>query len=65
MHFGRRLQAFRLWFNPKRRRWAGLTLIAMAVAAMFLNPGSRWGLLLGAGIYWFVTSLPPFIGGRR
>ncbi|KEY88734.1 MULTISPECIES: hypothetical protein [Pseudomonas] len=60
-----RLRAFQVWFNPKRRRWAGVALIALGVVGMFLNPESRWTLVLGTGIYWFFTALPPVLGGKR
>lgn len=49
MHLRERLRAFQLWFNPKRRRWAGVALIALGVIGMFLNPESRWTLVLGTG----------------
>ena len=65
MRLGESLRAFQVWFNPKRRRWAGVTLIALGVVGMFLNPQSRWGLVLGTGIYWFCTALPPVLGGER
>ncbi|WP_259369728.1 hypothetical protein [Pseudomonas juntendi] len=42
-----------------------MTLIALGVAGMFLNPESRWTLVLGTGIYWFCTALPPVLGGKR
>ncbi len=59
MHLGERLRAFQRWFNPRRRRWAGVTLIALGVVGMFLNPASRWTMVLGTGIYWFFTALRP------
>ncbi|WP_312934758.1 hypothetical protein [Pseudomonas sp.] len=65
MRIGERLRAFQLGFNPKRRRWAGMILIALGIAGMFLSPQSRWGLVLGTGIYWFLTALPPVLGARR
>jgi len=65
MQLRERLRAFELWFNPKRRRWAGVTLITLGVVGMFLNPQSRWTLVLGTGIYWFFTALPPALGGKR
>lgn len=65
MRLRARLRAFQLWFNPKRRRLAGVTLIALGVVGMFHNPESRWSLVLGTGIYWFCTALPPVLGGKQ
>ncbi|MNP58161.1 hypothetical protein D3C76_1530540 [compost metagenome] len=65
MRFSERLRAFQAWFNPKRRRRAGVALIVLGLVGMVLNPESRWSLVLGTGIYWFFTAWPSGVRDKR
>ena len=65
MRVSERLRAFQAWFNPKRRRRAGVALIVLGLVGMVINPQSRWSLVFGTGIYWFFTAWSPGLRRKR
>lgn len=49
-------RAFQRWFTPRRKRWAGVVLILLALAGMVLNPASRWPWVLATGVVWLLAA---------
>lgn len=52
-------RAFQRWFTTKRRRWAGVALIILALIGMVLNPGARWPWVLATGVLWLIAAWLP------
>lgn len=59
MRFRQRHRAFQIWFTPKRKRWAGVLLIALALVGMAVNPASRWPWVLATGVVWLMAAWLP------
>ncbi|MNM56444.1 hypothetical protein D3C81_676140 [compost metagenome] len=54
-----RHRAFQVWFTPKRRRWAGVALIILALIGMVSNPVSKWSWVLAIGVLWLIATWLP------
>ncbi|MDF2796691.1 MAG: hypothetical protein K0S85_4444 [Pseudomonas orientalis] len=56
MRLQERHAAFRRWFTPRRKRYAGAVLISLALVGMTLNPASRWPWVLATGVIWLLVA---------
>lgn len=59
MRFRQRLGAFQIWLTPKRKRWAGVLLIALALVGMVVSPEGRWRWVLATGVLWLMAAWLP------
>lgn len=64
MHLQKRYRAFQVGFTPRRKRWAGVLLILLALMGMVLNPASRWPWVLATGVIWLIAAWLPTRRGR-
>ncbi|MFY0752430.1 hypothetical protein [Pseudomonas sp. NFX5] len=62
---GKKLEAFREWFTPRKRLWAGIGLFAIAIAVPFFSPGTTTAWLIGPATVFFLGSFIPDTNGRR
>ena len=53
-----KLEAFREWFNPKRRRRAGGALFITSLVGPFLYPSGYWVSVMTPGIIFFFSAWP-------
>lgn len=60
-----RHKAFQEWFNPRRRRRAGGTLLLISAVGVFVRPGQNWFYVMLPGIIWFMSAWPPEIHDKR
>lgn len=54
-----RHKRFQRWFTPARKRWAGASLIVIALVGMAMNPASRWPWVLATGVIWLIATWLP------
>jgi hypothetical protein len=56
---GKKFEAFREWFTPRKRFWTGLTLIFTSVVGPLFYPSFNgyWGFILGPGLLLFCSTL--------
>jgi len=59
MRLQKRYRAFQVGFTPRRKRWAGVLLILLALIGMVLNPASRWPWVLATGVIWLIAAWLP------
>ncbi|MNW10594.1 hypothetical protein D3C71_2078440 [compost metagenome] len=52
------------WFNPRRRRRAGGTAIAICAVGICVYPSQHWSYLAIPGIIWFISAWPPELDGK-
>ena len=65
MKLRERHKAFQEWFIPKRRRRAGVTLLAIWLVGICVYPSEYWVCLLGPGIMWFMSAWPSWLHDKR
>ncbi|WP_426161297.1 hypothetical protein [Pseudomonas sp. PWP3-1] len=51
---GKKLEAFREWFTPRKRLWAGIGLFAIAIAVPIVSPGTTVTWLIGPAAVFFL-----------
>ena len=54
----KKLDAFRAWFTPKRRRHAGGALLIASLVGPFLYPSGYWVSVMTPGIIFFFSAWP-------
>lgn len=62
---GKKLEAFREWFTPRRRLWSGIGLFAIAIAVAIASPGVTVAWLIGPATVFFLGGFIPDTKGRR
>lgn len=62
---GKKLEAFREWFTPRKRLWAGLGLFAIAIAVPIVSPGTTTAWLIGPATVFFLGSFIPDTNAKR
>lgn len=61
----KKLEAFREWFTPKRRRRAGAALLMVWIAGLVLYPSSNWLYAMIPGVIFFFSAWPPEVHDKR
>ena len=58
---GKKLEAFREWFTPRKRLWAGVTFLATAAFGPLFYSGLNgyWGCLIGPGAIFLGSTWNP------
>ena len=62
---GKKLEAFREWFTPRKRLWTGVSLFATAIAVSTVSPGMTVAWLIGPATVFFLGAFIPDAGGKR
>lgn len=62
---GKKLEAFRVWFTPRKRLWKGVGLFAIAIAVPIVSPGTTAAWLIGPATVFFLGSFIPDTNGKR
>ena len=62
---GKKLEAFREWFTPRKRLWTGIGLFAIAIAVPIVSPGTTAAWLIGPASVFFLGSFIPYTNRRR
>ncbi len=62
---GKKLEAFREWFSPRKRLWAGAGLFAVAIVVPIASPGSTATWLIGPASVFLVGSFIPDTNAKR
>ena len=57
----KKLEAFREWFTPKRRRRAGGALLITSIVGPFLYPSEYWVSVMAPGIIFFFGAWPSIV----
>ena len=61
----KKLEAFREWFTPKRRRRAGGVLLIAWIIGLVLYPSSNWLYVVIPGVIFFFSAWPPEVHDKR
>lgn len=58
---GKKLEAFRKWFTPRRRFWAGIGCYVIAVFGPLFYPGLNgyWGCVMAPGTIFLCSTWTP------
>lgn len=62
---GKKLEAFREWFTPRKRLWAGEGLFAIAIAVPIVSLGTNVTWLIGPASVFLVGSFIPDTNAKR
>ena len=62
---GKRIEAFREWFTPRKRLWMGLGLFAITIVTPIISPGMTVTWLIGPASVFLIGSLIPDTSGKR
>ncbi|WP_219268842.1 hypothetical protein [Pseudomonas sp. Xaverov 259] len=64
---GKKLEAFRKWFTPRKRLWAGIALLVTATFGPLLYPGFNgyWGIFIAPGIMFLCSAWNPEDRAKR
>ncbi len=62
---GKKLEAFREWLTPRKRRWTGMGLFAIAIAVPIVSPGNTAAWLVGPATVFFLGSFIPDTNKKR
>ncbi len=64
---GKKFEAFREWFTPRKRLWAGFTLIVTSVVGPLFYPSFNgyWGFILTPGVLLLGSTLNPDAHDKR
>lgn len=54
----KKLEAFREWFTPKRRRRTGGALLIVWVVGLIVYPSSQWVYVMIPGVIIFFNAWP-------
>lgn len=55
----KKLESFRAWFTPKRRRGAGGALLIMWIIGLVAYPSNRWLYVMIPAVIFFFSAWPP------
>lgn len=63
----KKLEAFREWFTPRKRLWAGGVLLVSGVFGPLFYPGLNgyWGCLIGPGVIFLGSTWNPEVHDKR
>lgn len=64
---GKKLEAFREWFTPRKRLWAGLALLVTGVFGPLLYPSINgyWSIFIAPGIMFICNARNPEARDKR
>jgi len=64
---GKKLEAFREWFTPRKRLWAGLALLVTGVFGPLFYPSINgyWGIFIAPGIMFLCNARNPEARDKR
>lgn len=61
----KKLEAFRVWFTPRRKLWTAIGMFALAIVVPILSPGTTVTWLVGPASIFFVGSFIPGTKAKR
>jgi len=61
----KKLEAFREWLTPKRRRRAGASLMIIWMIGLISYPSTYWVCVMIPGIIFFFNAWPPEVHDKR
>jgi hypothetical protein len=64
---GKKLEAFREWFTPRKRLWAGAAFLTSGIFGPLFYPSFNgyWGCLIAPGIIFFCSTWNPDAQDKR
>lgn len=62
---GKKLEAFREWFTPRKRLCTGVGLFATAIVVPIVSPGMTAAWLIGPATVFFLGSFIPDTNKKR
>lgn len=62
---GKKIEALREWFTPRRRLWSGIVMFTIAIAVAIASPGTTVAWLVGPATVFFLGGFIPDKKGSR